>query len=59
MRSVTTLTSVVLLLLGLGCIAQALGSPHPQALILGALACLVAFALQEPAVLPAPQSLRA
>ena len=46
MRSVTTFTSAVLLLLGLGCIAQALGNPHPQPLILAAVVCLVAFALQ-------------
>ncbi|MBB2895014.1 hypothetical protein [Pseudomonas sp. AS2.8] len=59
MRSVSTLTSAVLLLLGLGCIAQALGNPHPQPLILAAIVCLVAFALQEPDALPAPQSLRA
>ncbi|WCE10470.1 MULTISPECIES: hypothetical protein [Pseudomonas] len=59
MRSVTTLTSAVLLLLGLGCIAQALGNSHPQPLILAAVVCLVAFALQEPDALPAPQSLRA
>ena len=58
MRSVTTLTSAVLLLLGLGC-AQALGIPHPQPLILAAIVCLVAFALQEPDALPVPQSLRA
>ena len=59
MRSVNTLTSTVLLLLGLGCIAQALGSQHPQALVLAALVCLVAFALQEPDSLPAGASLRA
>lgn len=59
MRSVTPLTSAVLLLLGLGCIAQALGSAHPQPLILAAIVCLVTFALHEPDTLPVPQSLRA
>ncbi|KTT28529.1 hypothetical protein SB18R_04580 [Pseudomonas oryzihabitans] len=59
MRSVNALTSVVLLLLGLGCVALALGSQHPQPLILAAVVCLAAFALQEPEVLPGPQSLRA
>jgi len=59
MRSVTTFTSAVLLLLGLGCVAQALGSAHPQSLILAGLVCLVAFALQEPDSLPAGASLRA
>jgi len=59
MRSVTTFTSAVLLLLGLGCVAQALGNPHPQPLILAALVCLVAFALQEPGSLPTGASLRA
>ena len=59
MRSVTTFTSAVLLLLGLGCVAQALGNPHPQPLILAALVCLVAFALQEPASVPTGASLRA
>ncbi|MEH3023110.1 MAG: hypothetical protein PGN19_10305 [Pseudomonas oryzihabitans] len=59
MRSVTTFTSAVLLFLGLGCVAQALGSAHPQPLILAALVCLVAFALQDPESLPAGASLRA
>jgi len=59
MRSVTPFTSAALLLLGLGCIAQALGSAQPQPLILAAVVCLVAFALQEPDALPVPQSLRA
>jgi len=59
MRSVNTLTSAVLLLLGLGCVAQALGSQHPQALVLAALVCLVAFALQESDTVPGVASLRA
>ena len=59
MRSVNTLTSAVLLLLGLGCVAQALGSEHPQALILAALVCLVAFALHEADTVPGVASLRA
>ena len=60
MRSVTTFTSVVLLFLGLGCVAQALGSAHPQSSILAGLVCLVACALQEPgSSLPTGASLRA